>query len=206
MFHDAVKTVLTCSWLHHTHIQLFIIQRLCVCVSSSCRVFGQQTSLMAPVWLSTTSTDWWPLAVPGTCLCVTVCLYLYNVVLGGKCGCICLHLCVTEVVVHLVCVCPVWEPVSLCLPRLASVCLSEIVQYPSLAEMFAGLFSPLSYFLQICLCFVLYGSMHTHSSFCNTIREVIVKLRLYKLCGQVKHLQLNLLNIIHIRFWIHASG
>lgn len=39
---------------------------VCVCVSSSCRASGPQMSQTAPVWPSTTSTDWWRLAAPGT--------------------------------------------------------------------------------------------------------------------------------------------
>lgn len=106
-----------------------VIQEGFLCLSSSCRVSGQRMWLMAPVWLSTTSTGWWPLAAPGTCLCKRLPLspspyIVYRAVLESDLGCVC-WMCVCVVQRGCcqcgVCVCPVWESVSLCLLRLSSV-------------------------------------------------------------------------------------
>lgn len=75
-------------------------------MSSSCRASGQQMWLMAPAWLSTTSTDWWPLAVPGTCLLLSLCPYLCNTAMGRKLGRVFVGIRVLQrlIVVHVVCV------------------------------------------------------------------------------------------------------
>lgn len=103
---------------------LLVIQEGFLCVSSSCRVSGQRMWLMAPVWLSTTSTGWWPLAAPGTCLCKRLPFspspyIVYRAVLESDLGCVCwICVCVCvwyrEVVVSVVCVCVQCENLSVC--------------------------------------------------------------------------------------------
>lgn len=89
-----------------------------VCVCSSCRASGLQTCQTAPVWLSTTSTDWWLLAAPGLCASLSLCVFTSQCRLW-----LLAFVCCSELVVLVVCVhC---ENVSVCVCRSHLVCTCQ---------------------------------------------------------------------------------
>lgn len=97
------------TWFIH-EIMLFICVR--VCVSSNCKASGRLTWPTEPASLSTTSTDWWPSAVPGMNLRQSACWWQAQGTVGVSVGAFW----------------PVWEPDGLCLHRASFACARAICQ------------------------------------------------------------------------------
>lgn len=104
----------------------------------------------------------------------TVCLHLYNAVLGSKHW----HVCLQKRVKGTDCcpcgVCPLWESVSLCLQRLPSVCLSEtphgLCNLPAWQEL---LFLAVPHSSSFLFCFVPDWKTHFSMHYCLKVLGVI---------------------------------
>lgn len=106
-------------------LQFMLWVFVCVCVSSNCKASGRLTWLTEPALLLTTSTDWWPSAVPGMNLCPSIspsaCWWKGPWRRGVLCVCLCVRMSV------LACW-PGWEPDSLCLHRVSFACACAMCQ------------------------------------------------------------------------------